>query len=629
MNERDDSLIKDVIQSATPDLRAVVRERALEAMAAPRLLQRGLRFVPNAVGGALVMAALLSTPFLPVEPPGGPQVAMAAEQMLAEADRADLPAAPQTRKESQREELPEPMRWYAAKAPEFVRNHHPNDPQMLIAAGLLTRDVREAESLLKAAIAKGGAGAAWAAYATVLMETGPAYARPANWAADPTDPKSMAEVKEELARSGLPDSLTEAQGAPVLEALKRWEGLEPGNAYPVAMEVHYLYGLHRDQEALERWEQASRMAEADLHAQDYLNGATRLLQALGASGWYAISAAYGGGAPYLPYGRIRDGARIGGYEGRLAVAEGRPDDAVRWWMATIRLGRLMQESGPTLIECLVGIAVEGIGGAPAWLWQPDRMTGIPGGPLLKARLYHGPHHDLFVRQVGPLADQQARDSLVRAKLRSMLARRYAERLGALSGPMLRIMALRTAAAVTGAIVVALLVVFIGVSAFARRKADSATMLSWTGRAALMGAGLVPLGTGLVLLWLMMVWIASSASRASAAAGTATFACMGAALLIWLVAPLIAAFWTRRPDAKLITAWRGNIRRVIPLALVSCAALSLALGLASRRVENVYVRQCLSESEMSRVVRDIGPEWQNPKVPPDSWRAEPPPIAGNR
>jgi len=35
---------------------------------------------------------------------------------------------------------------------------------------------------------------------------------------------------------------------------------------------------------------------------------------------------------------------------------------------------------------------------------------------------------------------------------------------------------------------------------------------------------------------------------------------------------------------------------------------------------------MSEAELERVVEAIGPEWHNPKIPPDAWRDEPVPEA---
>ena len=59
--------------------------------------------------------------------------------------------------------------------------------------------------------------------------------------------------------------------------------------------------------------------------------------------------------------------------------------------------------------------------------------------------------------------------------------------------------------------------------------------------------------------------------------------------------------------------------------VADAALSLALGIAGRRAEAEWSRTWLSETEMERVARAIGPEWSDPKIPADAWRAEPPPM----
>jgi len=75
-----------------------------------------------------------------------------------------------------------------------------------------------------------------------------------------------------------------------------------------------------------------------------------------------------------------------------------------------------------------------------------------------------------------------------------------------------------------------------------------------------------------------------------------------------------------------SVWRGNLRRVLPVGIVVLAALSLGLGIAGRQAEARWSRKWMREAEMDRVVREIGREWKDPEIPPDAWRAEPPPKA---
>ncbi len=260
MNDSMDEQIKKAVSDAAGESRSAVRERALARMAAvgPRPSGSRLRWLPTILGAALVVAALGLLPYSASAPPPGMGSALAAQQAMAAEVLGERPEEGAERKAT-RENLPEWLRGYAERAPDFVREHYPDDTQMLIAAGLLTRDLDEAMALTKAAVEKSGTGAAWAAYSAVVMEMGPAYARPGTWGVDPTDAEALAEAKSDIADSGVPGSLSLEDVAAVLAALKQWQAAEPANATPVAFEMYYLYGLHRDREALERWQQAGRL----------------------------------------------------------------------------------------------------------------------------------------------------------------------------------------------------------------------------------------------------------------------------------------------------------------------------------------------------------------------------------
>jgi hypothetical protein len=280
----------------------------------------------------------------------------------------------------------------------------------------------------------------------------------------------------------------------------------------------------------------------------------------------------------------------------------------------------MQRSAETLIEFLVGVAIEGIGGAPIWAWQSDQNTGIPDGPLLKGRLFYGEHHDFFVRNAGQEAADRIRDSLVIAKARSALAREHVQRMGALPKGQLTAATLRGSSLWYGALLVGSLLALVAVSLWAREKADEATRLGWPWRVTIVVLAIAPSALGFGLVWLAL-------ERAGPQPRPTVVLLAGMALssLAMLVLPFVAAFRSREAAAPVLTAWRGNLRRVLPVAVVLLAALSLPLGIAGRVAEARWVREFASETEMARVVRIMGQEWTRPEIPDDAWRAEYPPT----
>jgi hypothetical protein len=497
--ERVDNAFEQLLERATPEMEDGWEGRACAVVARVRPgLGSRLRWVPTALGTALVIAALALAPYSAEVPGGGGQAAFAAQGMLDAAAGGEMPEAG-TGGEAKRESLPEPLGEYADDATAFVQEHYPDDPEMLIAAGMLTRDLNQAQRLLKSAVEESGSGAAWAAYAQAVMESGPGYDRPGTWAADPTAPESIAEADRMIAEKGVSQRLTAEEAEPVLDILRKWQEVEPENALPPALETYYLYGLHRDEEALARWEEAAALPDVNTHAQEFIRYTGRLLEKMGMSPWESVSNSYSGSA-FGPLGKLRTCARIGVYEGRLAEMEGRDEEAIRWWVATFRFGEHMQESANTLMEALVGIAIQGIGGWPVWEWQSERMTGIPDGPLQGGRLFHGSSHEFFVREAGQQAADEIRDSMVKAKVRSMLTRQYVEHLGAMPTGFLGAMTMGSFAGMSVGLLVAALLGFGMVSLWARRKADEATRLGWRGRVALTLIPLATLCLGFAVAW---------------------------------------------------------------------------------------------------------------------------------
>jgi hypothetical protein len=104
--------------------------------------------------------------------------------------------------------------------------------------------------------------------------------------------------------------------------------------------------------------------------------------------------------------------------------------------------------------------------------------------------------------------------------------------------------------------------------------------------------------------------------------------MGAGLLLAvafaLLLPLIAVWASRRPGARVLTAWRGNLRQTLPLAIAISGALALCLAITGKTMQAAWTRDWFAghRNEMTKMVRSLGPEWDHPRIPRDAWRAEP-------
>ena len=167
-------------------------------------------------------------------------------------------------------------------------------------------------------------------------------------------------------------------------------------------------------------------------------------------------------------------------------------------------------------------------------------------------------------------------------------------------------------------IVLAVVLFLIVSAWSRRRADDATALrpAWQLTLAFLGAfpvvivGLVggisyPNGHFIPMssLWAALVFPVAAV----------------------LFLSLIATPLSRRAPAGLLTAWRGNLRRVLPIAIAVAAIAYLAVGFTARTLRIGVARELAQGEggEMARLIAEIGPAWDNPTIPPDSWRAEEP------
>jgi len=609
----------------TPSLRSGWKGRALAALAQARPARgasRG-RWIANTAVAVIVLVALGFVPYSTSTSKG----MMAAAEQAAAADMAartweTASGGEADRAEPRVEESPEEERIapYRRRAVEFVERHYANDPEMLTAAGSLTDDGKAGLALLKRAVETGKYPAAWAPYVLRVMQAGPRYDRVGAYGVDPEDLEGLAEAEKLIRESGLPAKLSPEETAPVLAAIRAWQAADPQNALPVVLEMTYLYGLHEDAQALSRWEYAASLPVVNNYLGDRLRAMARLLSRMGMSQWQAISTSYL--ATDLPtdsrlYPPLRTSSRIATYEGRVAQIEGRPKDAIAWWNGTISLGQHMQDSADSLIGFLVGLAVEGIGASPTWRWCPDRMTGIPNGPVMGGRYFYGPQHAFYVAQVGEAADARLRDSLIKGKMRSQLLRENLRRAKLTWSDMraLKPLALGLSAA---ELLVLLLLLFAAIGTWARRQADEATGLRLLWKLVIGLVAVLPVASTVIAFRPLMPGGLDSQMAAIIPGGLAL------SFLVALLLPLLAARSSRRPSARLATAWRGNLRQTLPITIALCALISVGLGIAAKMLHAKWVREWYKHEEMARVVRAIGPAWANPPIPADSWRAEYPP-----
>jgi hypothetical protein len=505
---------------------------------------------------------------------------------------------------------------YQQRAVAFVSQRHASDPEMLMAAAVLAEDT----DLLKRAAETGKSPVAWAAYGERLMQTAPGFGRIGSSGVDPADVEAVKEEEARIAESGKPAKLTPEQAEPVLSALRSWQEADPENALPVALEARFLYGLHQDKDALAVWAQAGRMPVVKSHAIERSRATQRLLVAMGMPKPEAMVNA-DMSLVFPSFARLRDSARFATYEGRLAAMNGDPVTAITWWQSTADFGRNTRDSADTLIGCLVGIAIQGIGAAPVWKWVPDQVSGVPNGPLLGGRYFWGDHHALYVEHMREQNDQELRDSLVLGKVRSQASREYMNGFGMFGGYF---NASRYLVFVGASLLLAacLLVVYLVFCSWSRRAADEATNLRSFWQFLLAALMLSPLvaAAAIVLRQPLLEQQAQSKVIAALVSGLAGF------VLLILAIPLLSAIPSRAAGFRFRTAWRGNLRRLLPVTIALCAIIFLGMSAYAARLRSEWAEKWSAPgvSEMSDMVRSLGDKWTNPVIPADAWRAEYPP-----
>ncbi|MFB3880325.1 MAG: hypothetical protein ACE149_03630 [Armatimonadota bacterium] len=514
-------------------------------------------------------------------------------------------------------DIPGPLlKAYQHRALAFVEKTYPNDAEMLMAAGVLADN----EQALKRAAETGKDPVAWAAYGEKLMQTVPAFERIGSSGVDPADAEAVKEEEERIAESGQPDRLTPEQADPYLAALRSWQEADPENALPVALEARLLYGLHRDQDACSVWAQAGRMPEVKSHAVERSRAFQQLLVAMGMPRPEAMVNA-DLSLMFPTMARLRDIARFAVYEGRLAAMRGDATTALTWWQSTADFGQHMEDSADTLIGMLVGIAIQGIGAAPAWRWVPDGVSGIPGGPLLGGRYFWGPQHSLYVEHMGEEHDQELRDRLVLGKLRSQASREYIKGGGSYEAYLYATRYLGFAGIAVG-LALLLLVLYLAFGSWSRRAADEATNLraAWQLILPLLTLAPAAVGSAIVLSRPLMAEDDPNGSVAALLAGLA-----GSVLLVLIIAPL-AAIGSRAAGARFRTVWRGNLRRLLPVTIALCALIFLGTSAYAAQLRSQWAEKWSAPgvTEMTDMIRSLGDRWTHPTFPPDAWRAEYPP-----
>ena len=229
---------------------------------------------------------------------------------------------------------------------------------------------------------------------------------------------------------------------------------------------------------------------------------------------------------------------------------------------------------------------------------------------------YGPQHAFYVHQAGEEADAALRDTLILSKLRTMQIRDYfavddrphEDLRGATYLLFLSHMLVIQ--------IVLAVVLFLLLSAWSRRRADDAAALrlAWQLTFAFLAALPVVIA-GLVA--------GHSYPNAHVIPMSSFWTVLVFPVAVLLFLSLIVTPRSRRAPAGLLTAWRGNLRRVLPIAIAVAAIAYLAVGFAARALRIGAARELVQGEggEMAQVIAEIGPAWDNPTIPPDSWRAE--------
>jgi hypothetical protein len=272
------------------------------------------------------------------------------------------------------------------------------------------------------------------------------------------------------------------------------------------------------------------------------------------------------------------------------------------------------ERSETLMEWLVGMPIQGIGAGPAWKWVADEKPKVSGGQPYKGRYYWGKQHEFWVQQVGVKNDKVLLGELLKARARTKPMQQYIE--SRLNPKELRFVCYLEAAFLTLVWGAFYALVFILFASWRKRPADEATRLSLAWQIILTIILLLPVA-------LNIQFVLSSTFAANYAPDNG-FGVISFSLLVLL--PPLAAIRSRAPGARFRTAWRGNLRRILPVVMALCMLAFIPLTLIAFYEEARFAQPItsLDKGEMARLRAYLGDKWTHPPIPKDAWRAEYPP-----
>jgi hypothetical protein len=244
---------------------------------------------------------------------------------------------------------------------DFARAH-PNDPEFLLAAALIASDRDAARAALRELTTSNGRSVAWSVYLDEVLAQTPLYYREETAGIHPGDTRALAEARRLIDERNLCTALTADEATRVIEAAQEWQQIDPENALPVALEAWSLWGLHRDEEALEKWTAASRLPRLSAYVSERIAAMSHLLVAMGGPPPEAILA-----ARFVIRSSSLDllapCAFAASYAGHCAVAAGEPEQALLCWQSTIELGIHAHETAESVPGFQAGAGLARLG---AW-----------------------------------------------------------------------------------------------------------------------------------------------------------------------------------------------------------------------------------------------------------------------